>query len=143
MLKVSRLALFFVPLVLTACGGGPTALEFERAAVRGQVTFQGKPLETGLIKFLPDTPMIEGQVAGRPAFANIKDGAYSIPADKGATVGPNRVEILSYRKTGKKTQMEDTMVEEEVQFLPERFNVESTLAAEIQAGENEKNFDLQ
>jgi len=131
----------FLCLIPAGCGSG--ALKYEPAGVSGMVTYQGEPLEKGLIRFIPDTQVIDGQVAGKPVFASIQAGQYKVPAEHGAAVGKNRIEIVSYRKTGKTMQMEETIVDEEVQFLPERFNTDSTLSAEIQPGENSLDFELQ
>lgn len=132
----------FLCLLLAGCGrSGP--LKYEPAAVSGKVSYKNEPLEKGLIRFIPDTEVIGGQVAGKPVFANIQAGEYNIPVERGAAVGKNRIEIVSYHKTGKTVQMEDTVVDEEVQFLPERFNTKSTLSADVQPGENQLDFSLQ
>ncbi|MFN3160841.1 MAG: hypothetical protein ACE37I_16110 [Rubinisphaera brasiliensis] len=127
---------------IAGCWGGSGALPYERAAVSGTVTWKGSPLESGMIRFVPDTEVIKGQVAGKPVFGRIENGNYQIPADKGPTVGKNRVEITSYRKTGKKRQEEDSVIEEQVQFLPDNYNTNSSLTADVTAGENAINFDL-
>jgi len=95
-----------------------------------------------MIRFVPDTEVVKGQVAGKPVFGRIENGSYEIPADRGPTVGINRVEITAYRGTGKTTKEEDAVIEEQVQFLPSNFNTNSTLSADVTAGENPINFDL-
>ena len=127
--------------VLVGCGG-KSELKFEQAAVSGTVTWQGKPVEEGLIRFIPDEVNSEGLAPGKPAFSKITNGDYAVPADRGATVGKNRVEIVSFRKTGRMIEEEGTKSEENVQFLPEQYNTSSTLTADIVAGENTVNFDL-
>ncbi|MBA4032105.1 MAG: hypothetical protein C0478_14610 [Planctomyces sp.] len=136
-----RISLPLLCLIATGCGSG--ALPFQLASVKGTVTYKGKPLEKGLIRFLPDTEVVDGQVAGKMAFSNISQGSYSIPAERGATVGKNRVEIVGYRETGKTTQVETAIIKEEVQFLPEKYNTSSTLSANITPGENTLDFDLE
>ena len=129
--------------VAVGCNRGPKPLPFTTAAVTGTVTFEGKPLVKGLIRFIPDTAIVEGQVAGKPISAKIEDGKYSIPAEKGATVGKNRVEVISYRGTGVMEQTSAGTKEEKTeQFIPEQYNATSTLSVEITEGANEHNFDL-
>ncbi|QDT41351.1 hypothetical protein Pan241w_14110 [Gimesia alba] len=143
----NQLPIFFAGLVLlatTGCGG-QSGLEFSTSQVRGTVSYQGKPLESGKIRFIPDGEVINGQVAGKAIFADIKDGKYTIAEEDGATVGKNRVEIKSYRGSGKmmvSSGGEGQKVEEVVQFIPARFNSESTLSIEIKEGENVHDFDL-
>lgn len=137
---------FLASVLLTSmlclgCGSG--ALPFELVPVKGTVSYKGKPLVKGLVRFIPDTQSADGQVAGKMAFANIKDGSYSIPADRGATVGKNRIEILSYRATGKTTQVENSTIEVEVQFIPEKYNTNSTLSEMVKRGENVIDFKLE
>ncbi|SFI46289.1 hypothetical protein [Planctomicrobium piriforme] len=128
-------------LVLAGCGGSKK-LEFQQAAVKGAVSYKGAPLETGLIRFIPDTKPVKGQVAGKMAFANIERGTYSIPVERGATVGVNRIEIISNRETGKATQIENSLVKEVTQILPAKYNTESTLSVDVKPGENTQDFNL-
>jgi hypothetical protein len=140
---ISHTKVFFALLLcsfMSGCGG--SGLTYKTATVSGTVTYQEKPLDSGLIRFIPNTPVVDGQVAGKPAFGKIENGTYSIPSDRGATVGSNRVEIVSYRKTGKKTPMEDTMIEETEQILADKYNVKSTLTADVKSGDNKLDFKL-
>lgn len=133
-----------VIFVATGCGG-QSGLEFSTSQVEGTVSYQGKPLESGKIRFIPDGKVVNGQVAGKAIFANIKDGKYAISPEDGATVGKNRVEIKSYRASGKmivSSAGEGQKVEQFEQFIPARYNSESTLSVEIKQGENVQDFDL-
>ena len=56
-----------------------------RYPVTGNVTYNGKPVESGMITFTPDNPD-----AGRVATGNIRDGYYSLTTlapDDGALPG--------------------------------------------------------
>ncbi|QDV49373.1 hypothetical protein [Gimesia fumaroli] len=131
-------------LVTTGCGGS-SGLEFSTSQVQGTVSYQGKPLESGKIRFIPDGEVVNGQVAGKAIFADIKDGKYTVSAEDGATVGKNRVEIKSYRGSGKMVVSsggEGQKVEEVVQFIPAQYNTETTLSVEIKKGDNVLDFDL-
>jgi hypothetical protein len=124
------------------CGcGAPTA---EQAAVHGRVTYKGKAIEQGTIAFHPLPPLI-----AQPAGAEIIDGMYAIK-ENGPVLGNYRVEIQAYRKTGRKTPdlrgdmsvPNRPLIDETVPILPASFNVESTLTAEIEPGDNTKDFEL-
>lgn len=130
---------FSIVVLVSGCGGqsGP-----ERPAISGAVLLDGKPLESGTISFLP-APGTQGPTAG----GIIEDGKYSIAAGEGAAVGMARVEIRSPRKTGKQIEVGSptppgTMVDETVEAVPARYNTNSTLTADIKAGDNTHDFDL-
>lgn len=121
-------------LVLAGCGGA--------TSVAGKVTWDGKPVEKGTITFEP----ADGK--GQSTGGAIEGGRYEL---KGATTpGPGKqiVRIRGMRKTGKSIKAgppfpPEKMIEEEEEFLPAGYNVNSTLTAEISAGvANEKDFEL-
>jgi hypothetical protein len=62
-----------------------------RVAISGSVTFQGKPLDQGTIQFT------SADAGGKAAISGgmIKDGKFSVPADKGLPPGKYRVQISS------------------------------------------------
>ena len=70
----------------TAGGGAHTAL----IPVKGKVTYKGKPLAKGRIKFAPDG-------YGRPAFGQLKtDGTFVLTTEKegdGVIAGEHRVTV--------------------------------------------------
>ena len=124
-------------LLLVGCsGGGPD----DRGEVRGTVSLDGQPIEKGSIVFEP-TDGNSGPMSG----ATIQNGAYHVPAKKGPAVGANRIEIRATKKTGRKVPARPPLTGEEdeiVQFIPARYNEESTLIEEINPGENVIDFDL-
>jgi hypothetical protein len=68
----------------------------ERGSVRGEVTLDGRPLESGSIRFIP------AETRGGPtAGGDILDGSYQIPRAKGPAVGRYRVEVNAPHKTGR------------------------------------------
>lgn len=79
-----------VGLAASGCGGsgGPT-----RYRVSGNVTFKGQPVPAGRITFEPDTAKNNSGPAG---YAEIKDGRYETPADKGTVGGPHQVRIVGF-----------------------------------------------
>lgn len=123
---------------LAGCGqDGP-----ERGAVHGKVTLDGQPVEEGSIAFVPS-----GTNAGPAAGGTISGGEFSISEDAGPILGTNLVQIRWSRKTGKKVPAGSpapagTMVEEIVEAIPAKYNSQSTLEKQIEAGDNEINFEL-
>lgn len=144
-MNLSRLYAYIISgfclLILTGCGGS-SALEFKRAEVEGTVTYEGKPLEDGLIRYVPDGEIINGQVAGKPIFAKIVQGTYQIPIEKGATVGKNRVEVTCYLENGRQENMSGEKAALVKQIIPAKYNSHSTLSVEIKEGKNLQDFDL-
>jgi hypothetical protein len=117
--------------LLTGCGS-----DSPRVAVDGQVTFEGQPLASGQIAFIP-----LGAESAPTAGATISEGRYQIPAEQGPFPGEHRVEIRAYRSTGKKVwdgmgdenapATQKRYVEELEQYLPRIYNDESTLRVTI------------
>src|SRR5262245_6043145 len=131
--RLTASGLVVVALLLPGCGDG------NRGQVFGTVALDGQPVENGVITFLPTAG-----TTGPSTSVTIKDGRYEIGREQGPIIGTNRVEILVYRKTGKKIrEMTGTgQIDEIIQAAPSTFNTESTLTREIKAGSNELNFDL-
>ncbi len=79
-----------VGLAASGCGGssGPA-----RYRVSGKVTFKGQPVPAGRITFEPDAAKNNSGPAG---YAEIKDGRYQTPADKGTVGGPHQVRIVGF-----------------------------------------------
>jgi hypothetical protein len=133
MRRLTAASLLVALLLLPGCGDG------SRGQVSGTVTLDGQAVENGVITFLPT-----GGTTGPSTSVEIKGGRYEIGREKGPVVGTNRVEILVYRKTGKKIR-EMTgggQTDEIVQAAPPVYNAQSTLTREIKAGPNELNFEL-
>lgn len=128
------LTLFAILLATTflGCGGS------QRQSIEGTVTFNGEKVGQGSIRFLP----AEG-TKGPSGGAQIVDGKFSLDQDKGVFTGTFRVEIFGMKSTGRqvKDPMGDTY-EERIQYLPPKYNRESTLTQEISSGHNELTFDL-
>ena len=133
-------------LFATGCGGGPTGPVF--VAVSGNVSVDGQPVEKGAITFV-------SKDESRTAAAPIQNGTYQIPASEGRIPGSQKVSVFAYRKTGKKRKdggrlgmfegkatrnpalgKGDVPQDEEEQFLPVKFNANSTLTADLKQGSN-------
>jgi acetyl esterase/lipase len=73
-----------------------------RAAVAGTVRIGGEPVRWGMITFVPT-----GSSAGPVAFAMISRGDFQIPAERGAAVGANRIEVWDLGAVEPRPTIED------------------------------------
>ncbi len=90
--------------------------DVERAAVEGEVTVDGKPVDFGTITFLPIDPtrdLTRDPTRMPLASGPIHIGRYTIPAHRGPAVGESRVEIRVLGGLGSApTVLRPTLVEE-------------------------------
>lgn len=77
-------------LGLMVAGCGAPIDDLPREAVHGKVTLDGEPLAKGAIRFQTATP---GATRAIEIGDLIRDGEYSIPADRGPVPGAYRVTI--------------------------------------------------
>ena len=131
-------ALFAVS-VMTGCGE-----QIEKkptAPVKGVVTYQGKPLETGEIVFFPQT-------GEQIAHGKIQpDGSFQLTTydeGDGAFPGTHKVSIISERDM-EGVSAEDPEASLEPSYIPAKYNMQKTsgLTAVVKEGDNEINFDLE
>ena len=97
-----------------------------RMAASGTVTLDGKPLESGLITFLP-APGSDGHSAG----GQITNGEFHLPADHGLKPGKYLVTIQSFKPTGRIVQGLMGKVPEKVAV---KFNEAGKLEATLTVG---------
>lgn len=141
-LRSRQIALAFCLLTISGCFGG-SAEHIERAAVTGTVTFDGKPLPEGSIQFVPDTDASGNPLRGKAVQAMITDGSYSLSADQGPAVGTNKVLINATQKTGKFQESDGQKTEILKQYLPAKYNANSTLKYDVKSGDNQADFTLE
>jgi hypothetical protein len=132
---VLLLLLLGLPLA-GGCGPGDG-----RVSVFGTVTYQGKPVPAGAITFLT-TVGAPGPVCGDM----IRDGRYDVPKTKGILPGTYRV-MISYPGPGGELTPEEIAVgvsPRAKELLPAKYNTETTLTAEVKAGQrNHLDFKLE
>ncbi len=125
------LALFtFSVVAVIGCGpAGP-----EMGDVTGTVTFQGKPLSTGTITFIPETDGLPS------AFAEIQENGTYVAQTRdfgnGVPVGKHRVMIIAVKDHGPEAPVEAILP---VKYSSDR---QSGLTADVSAGENIVDFSL-
>lgn len=136
-------------IVSSGCGSdsGP-----EKVGVNGTITLDGQPVVQGTIAFVS----LEG---GRTCATPIADGTYELRLGSGPFVGPQKVTILAFKKTGQVIKVTKSLpgppdegpaippggfeLEETEQVLPARYNSASELTANLSSGDNNfVNFDL-
>jgi hypothetical protein len=124
MKALARAACLLASLLTLGCG---TKSSIDRVTVEGNVTYNGSPITNGQIQFYPieGTP---GPVASSPIVA----GKYSVVNKGGVPIGKHRVVIEGYQPPPPNSD-EDAG---SVQYLPEKFNRQSTLTSDIPAGES-------
>lgn len=105
--------------------------------VGGQVTLDDKPLEKGTISFVP----VDGK--GPSAAGIIENGHYSVEV----APGQKKVEILGYKTTGRRRYDENDpsspMIDINEQIIPERYNTQSELTCQIDAGTDTHDFAVE
>ncbi len=135
--KRARSVAMSLTAALLSAGCGPSGPE--RAIVTGAVTYQGQPIANGVIRFVPT-----GQTKGPAAGASIENGTYEANLKGGVVVGVNRVEITAVQPRSDPAGRDIAAMEGAgVQYIPEQYNLQSTLNVTIESGGPfVKNFDL-
>ena len=134
-----------VTIAISGCDGSG-GNELPRAAVTGSVSLNGKPLQEGVISFVP----IEG-TPGPKTSVSITEGRFSAGAAQGPVVGTHRIEIQSTDDGGYAMDDEEAFQKLrqagvrriEVVRVPPIYNSRSTLTEIVTAeGPNEFTFEL-
>jgi hypothetical protein len=134
-------ALLVLPLAGGCGSGGPV-----RHEITGRVNYKGQPVEDGIISFEPE----EGQ--GSKDGAQILNGAYRIPKDKGLFPGKYRVSIVIGDGIPPNANVAPASPEAPPRLrgltpgrerAPPEYNARSTLVREVKnAGSNKFDFDI-
>jgi hypothetical protein len=111
-----------VLLAVLAGGCGSTA------TVSGEVTVDGKPIDKGVISYVP------ADDKGAPATAPIENGRYELKTRP----GNKRVQISQTVVVGKRDGYEITE-----ERLPARFHSRTELTFEVQSGANTRDWNLE
>ena len=141
------LAAMLMSFHLAGCGGGGGGTP-DLGTVTGIVTMDDKPLTDANVVFKPAN--------GSPSYGSTDatgryELSYSTTA-KGATLGGHSVEITTFQSDVEDSE-EDEIDEDEdeegedpaiaaMEKVPARYNINSELTAEVNAGSNEFNFAL-
>jgi hypothetical protein len=115
---------------LVGCSG-----RSNRGVVTGTVTFDGQPLKSGTIRFIP----ADGRTPTSDAI--ITDGKYR--AD--VPLGEKRVSISAPKIVGKRKAydtLDSPTVDIVEELLPAKYNAQSELKLTVQAGKQSHDFEL-
>jgi lysophospholipase L1-like esterase len=133
------LAFALTAAVFGGCGDrGP-----ERTVVSGSVTYNGKPVADGEIRFMPVTTTVAPMSGAR-----IVDGKYTVSGHGGVPVGTHTVQIKGFHAiapitgpAGVAPLMRNPPCQ---QYVPQRYNSDSQLKITIEPGSREiaKDFTL-
>jgi hypothetical protein len=109
------------------CGqSGPPTYE-----IHGAVHYDGKPIPVGTLTLIPDTP------TGRTVVAKIESGQYVAELTEGTWT----VNVQAVRETGPVIPSLGEAPRE--QYIPSRYNRDSTLKVTAPPGNPEQNFELE
>ena len=134
------LGAFSVGLVAVLSGVGGS--DPSRVSVAGTVMIDGKPLESGTIRFIMTTPSEQLHVD----VSVIQDGVYAIPNSDSLIPGTYLIQIKSYAQEAVPKDIKsnaDEIPPELRVLVPSRYNEKSVLQIQIQHGGLSKfDFDL-
>jgi hypothetical protein len=118
---------------LAAVAGCAGKDPYGREGLAGVVTFRGRPLEAGIVEFLPPDPN-----QGISARALIHDGKFAIPQVQGVPPGTYRVLITSPEPNTKDEPVGPPgmkMPPLGQERIPAKFNRDSQLTVEVRAND--------
>lgn len=121
----------------SGCGGSGDNLP--RQPVTGTVMYDGQPLKEGRINFTPSDPNMKDPVFGG---APIKDGKYTIDKETGLVPGKYNVAISGASSEVEGGDAPGSAKGLPKELLPAKYNVQSSLTADIVAGNNTVDFKL-
>jgi hypothetical protein len=141
------LSILSVAVFLGIAGCGKSDLE--RHAAQGAVLFDGQPMKSGMIRFIPT-----GDAKGPAAVAVITNGFYEVSRKHGPVAGLHRIEIEGQLETRFEIDDERAFAKAVAetkgkplppQPVPPQYNLRSTLTAEVSTDDaaNKFDFDLQ
>lgn len=132
MIRVFCGSVLSIAILVAAGCKQPTATGPAKAAVKGAVNLDGKPMADGEIRF-----SIPGQPVNTIA---VQSGAYSGEAYP----GKNKVEIFAYKAgPAPKNALSTDDPNPKVNYVADKYNVNSKLEAEVtEGGSNEFKFDV-
>lgn len=136
--KVGRFTVLALVSLATAAVGCGQSSNLDKVVVHGTVTLDGQPIPNGELRFIPSEGT-KGSISG----SAIKDGVYIAQGRGGVPIGEHRVEIRAYRAaSGNAAASSGSEGGPAEQYLPKRYNDETTLTATIDESTETKDFEL-
>ncbi|QDV57966.1 hypothetical protein Mal33_39820 [Rosistilla oblonga] len=126
-----------IALGLLVTGGCSSESGPERRVVTGRVTFQGEVVPSGEIRIAP-----EGD--GPVSAAQISNGVFEIAQRGGVVIGPAKVMIVAVPSAAGVSQdeLDRGGAQPKTMAIPAKYNEDSVLSAEIEAGEGAQTIDF-
>ena len=119
--------------IATGCGDSGGSDQPDLGTVTGVVTMDGQPLANVTVSFTPEN--------GRPSFASTDDaGNYELgylEGAKGAVIGKHSVRIATPQENPSSDGQDDK------DPIPAKYNENTTLSADVKAGANTFDFQLE
>jgi hypothetical protein len=123
-------------LFVTATGCGYRS-GIERVYVSGKASYEGKPIEVGQIRFVP-----QESTRAPITVENIRGGEYKTETSSGVPVGTFRVEIKMFDPEEYKNAPRVPGAPAVKQLLPDKYNRNSELTLEIASGSGSIQHDF-
>jgi hypothetical protein len=128
----------FVATVLAGCQRNPGP---ERVVVSGSITYNGKAIPEGVIRFVPD------QSSSMPTMATaIKEGKYNADGLGGVPIGTHKVQIEAMRAIEGRSQSNANTLHGTgyQQYIPKKYNAMTQLTVTVPSGSGRmtKAFEL-
>lgn len=128
-------------LLGAVCLAGCSSQQSGGCAVSGRVTLNGAPLPDGLVAFHPQTPA----PGLRSVSATVTNGEFSVPPAHLLMPGTYRVWVTAEKETGEKMPAGEGrtgFVAIKEQYIPPKYNAQTTLSAEITGDTDNLEFPL-
>jgi hypothetical protein len=104
--------------------------------ITGEVTLDGQPVKDGRIQFTP----LDGQ--SQPGGATVVEGKFTAKVP----VAKMKVEINGNKLTGRKIKAYDTpespLMDEVLELIPPKYNINSELMLDVKQGSQAVKYDL-
>jgi hypothetical protein len=132
----ASIAVLLLLLPFVGCGYRSS---LERVHVSGKATYDGKPIEVGQIRFVP-----EESTRAPITVELIRDGAYETATTGGVPVGNYQVELRMYDAEEYRTAPRTAGSAAVKQLLPDKYNRSTELTIAIESGSDsiERDFVL-
>ncbi|WP_291171768.1 carboxypeptidase-like regulatory domain-containing protein [Gimesia sp.] len=142
-MKINAPLRMFVLLICSSflfhgCSSGPDDVP-ETGTVTGTVTLDGAPLADAQVQFQPEN--------GRTSTGTTDaEGHYELDYSgtlKGAKIGKHSVSITTFNAPEGNLETKEAQKQVPKEKVPAQYNANTTLTADVKAGENTIDFDLQ
>lgn len=126
-------------LIAAIAAGGCSRQGIQKTELTGEVTYNGEPIELGMIHFKP-----KQGTAGPMAAGSIIDGKYAVNASGGVPLGEHTVEILGYVELPKPPNSPPIAPTPRDQYVPAKYNTQTELECTIKSSSDAvRDFELE